>query len=108
MSKIYASLTFLLFSAGGYAQQADSVAFSKASHLAPIATDRPDQTESPYLVPVGYFQIETGFMAEAGHHEGQPQKNVTYHSSLLKYGLSTNFELRLITEYLGYQLRDAE
>lgn len=26
-----------------------------------IVTDRPDQTESPVLVPRGGFQVETGF-----------------------------------------------
>ena len=71
--------------------------------LEPIATDRPDQTESPYLVPVGYFQIETGFQLEADKRDGQSEKNLTYHSSLLKYGISKNLELRFITEYLGYQ-----
>ncbi|MEO5905559.1 MAG: hypothetical protein ABIQ11_02450, partial [Saprospiraceae bacterium] len=29
--------------------------------ISPIATDRPDQTETPSLVPKGYFQMENGF-----------------------------------------------
>ncbi len=63
----------------------------------PIEADRPDQTETPALVPKGMFQIESGFSY---------QKNDTQSSSsalpsvLLKYGISDRFELRLITEFV--------
>lgn len=44
---------FLIFSGALYAQE------NKKYH-GPIITDRPDQTESPFLIPKGLLQIETG------------------------------------------------
>ncbi|HRI22668.1 MAG TPA: hypothetical protein PLA68_17025 [Panacibacter sp.] len=35
-----------------------------AQEIAPIQTDRPDQTECPFTVPVRHFQMETGFSFE--------------------------------------------
>jgi hypothetical protein len=67
----------------------------------PIATDRPDQTESPYLVPRGMFQIETGIWMENDRNEGRRIKNKAYNTTLFKIGVSDQFELRLISEYLG-------
>lgn len=80
-----ASLLFILFSSVR-AQEAPS----------PIATDRPDQTESSSLVPKGYFQWETGFLYE---HANTTEQNYSYNTSLFKYGLFESFELRLIVEY---------
>jgi hypothetical protein len=62
-----------------------------------LVTDRPDQTESAQIVPMGSLQIETGFMIE----DDGPFTNYTYNTSLFRYGINKNFELRLITEYLG-------
>jgi hypothetical protein len=60
----------------------------------PIITDRPDQTESPFIVPVKHFQVETGFIFEqADTHE----QSFVYPTILFKYGLTDNFELRVIT-----------
>lgn len=66
-----------------------------------IVTDRPDQTESPSLVPTGGLQVETGFIYETNTHESVRSRNITYNTSLIKYGVNQNFELRLISEYLG-------
>ena len=66
-----------------------------AQVVEPIQADRPDQTETPSLVPKGMFQLEAGFTY---------QKNKAYSTSLAlptalwKYGVNENFELRLITE----------
>jgi hypothetical protein len=39
--------------------------FLKAQNeIAPIILDRPDLTESPYLVPKNYFQMESGILFE--------------------------------------------
>lgn len=43
-------LVFLFISASIYAQE-----------IEPIQADRPDQTETPAIVPKGMFQVETGF-----------------------------------------------
>ena len=66
-----------------------------------IVTDRPDQTESPSLVPRGGLQVETGFVYEKDREENINATNFTYNTTLLKYGVNEHFELRLISEYLG-------
>lgn len=65
----------------------------------PIQTDRPDHSETPFLVPKGYFQMEHGFSIEDTDPD-QAGFVYTYPSSLWKYGVNDNFELRLITEYI--------
>lgn len=66
-----------------------------------IVTDRPDQTEAPVLVPRGGLQVETGFVYEKDREQNVSTTNFTYNTTLIKYGVNENFELRLITEYLG-------
>lgn len=61
----------------------------------PIQTDRPDQTETPALVPKGMFQVETGFSVQKNDANSNTQ---TLPSTLWKYGVNDHFELRLITE----------
>lgn len=74
----------------------------------PIATDRPDQTESPFLVPKGMFQAELGTSFEKDKDDSLHLTNATYGTALWKYGLSRHIELRLITEYLGTELQDVK
>ncbi len=66
-----------------------------------IATDRPDQTECPSIVPKGMFQLETGFQYEADKQDSVRLRNFTYCTSLIKYGISDYAEIRLIIEYSG-------
>lgn len=72
------------------------VAFSQETEIEPITTDRPDQTESPSIVPKGMFQMEHGFGFEKVNGRS---KNFVTPSSLLKYGLNGTFEFRLIAEF---------
>lgn len=61
----------------------------------PIEIDRPDQTETPAIVPKGMFQMESGFSYEkdkSDHAWVTP-------SALMKYGVNNHFELRLIVEH---------
>jgi Putative MetA-pathway of phenol degradation len=60
-----------------------------------IQTDRPDQTECPFITPVGFLQAENGFTYE---NIDKKNKSITLPTILWKYGLNKNFELRLITE----------
>jgi hypothetical protein len=60
-----------------------------------IILDRPDLTESPFVVPKGYLQFENGFMYESNENE----RTLTSPTSLIKYGVNSNFELRLIATY---------
>lgn len=67
----------------------------------PIVTDRPDQTEAPQLTPRGWFQFEFGVQSESDEDErlGSKVQALLYNTTLWKYGLSNNVELRLITEF---------
>ena len=60
-----------------------------------IQTDRPDQSESPVVIPVNHFQIESGIVFEKDTEDGLTTKSLSYPSLLLRYGVFKNFELRL-------------
>ena len=66
-----------------------------------LITDRPDQTESSVVVPRKHLQIETGFVMENSSGNLFSARSFAYNSTLLRYGLFDNFELRLGLEYLG-------
>jgi hypothetical protein len=66
-----------------------------AQQLPSIQTDRPDQTECPYIVPTKHFQLELGFNYESIN---TTNKNWILPTALWKYGVNDHFELRLITE----------
>ena len=66
-----------------------------------LITDRPDQTESSSVVPHKSLQIETGFVMENYQTDLAINKAFAYNTTLLRYGLLKNFELRLGLEYLG-------
>jgi hypothetical protein len=63
----------------------------------PLEADRPDQTETPSIVPVGMFQVESGFSFEKSEAQSF---SFLLPSSLCKYGVSKKKELRMITEFL--------
>ncbi|WP_299437706.1 transporter [uncultured Aquimarina sp.] len=80
-----------------------------------LVTDRPDQTESPTVVPKGYLQIETGAFYEDAGEDAFKQKTTTFNTTLLRYGLLDNLELRIgwdfaetKTEINGTELDDVE
>lgn len=77
--------------------QAGSLSLN-AQDSSEIETDRPDQTETPALVPKNYFQVELGF-----NKETENSNNFTWllPAALLKYGLSHRVELRLEAAYLS-------
>ena len=80
-------------------------AFVKAQDKGPeLITDRPDQTESSAVVPHKSLQIETGFVMENDETNLVKQKSIAYNTTLLRYGLLENFELRFGLEYLGEKM----
>ena len=89
--KILISTLFLFFAVALQAQQ-------QAPNL---VTDRPDQTESAAIVPKRFLQIETGFIFQNDKNEISRNKSFAYNTTLLRYGLWDNFELRLGAAYLG-------
>lgn len=70
---------------------------SQAQLTEKIEADRPDQTETPFVVPRNYFQAEFGFNRES-YRTGVIQ--FLHPTSLLKYGLNNKIELRLEATYL--------
>ncbi|MFD3293783.1 transporter [Aquirufa sp. KTFRIE-69F] len=54
-----------------------------------IETDRPDQTECPFIVKKGFLQAEIGF--------NRSNREYLFPTSLLKYGVSKRFELRYVS-----------
>lgn len=59
----------------------------------PIATDRPDFTESAYVVPKGMTQIETG----TTYQRLKDSNETTIPETLIRHAVVQNFELRLGT-----------
>jgi hypothetical protein len=63
-----------------------------------METDRPDQTESPYITKKGWFQAEAGFNLE---NDRSGFKTLVHPTVLSKYGVCRWFEFRLITEFVS-------
>jgi hypothetical protein len=59
-----------------------------------IETDRPDQTETPFLTPKKWMQFEIGFNNQQNK---KGSKEYFYPTLLSKFGVSKCFELRVIT-----------
>lgn len=60
-----------------------------------MITDRPDATESPSVVPKDHLQVETGGLYESfGENNIEIERSV-YNTTLIRYGLLKNFEIRL-------------
>lgn len=68
-----------------------------------IEADRPDQTETPAIVPRGMFQVESGFTYQK--NDGN-SSTFNLPSTLWKYGVSDKLELRLITEFVHEKIQD--
>ena len=78
-----------------------SISQSTFSQVGDISTDRPDQSESPYLMDKGYFQTEVGITSE----NDEPVKDfktstLSAPSLLFRYGAAKNVELRAGIEVL--------
>lgn len=61
-----------------------------------METDRPDQTECPFIVKKGWIQAEWGFNLE----KENGFSTVVHPTVLWKYGVAKKFEFRLITEWI--------
>ena len=58
-----------------------------------METDRPDQTESPFIVKKGYLQIESGF----NKNYISTEKEYSFPTTLMKLGLNKKFEFRYLS-----------
>jgi hypothetical protein len=77
---------------------------SNSQTLEAIIPDRPGQTNPPNIVPLGIFQLETGFSRESSKTDDILTTNFLYNTSLIRLGLLENCELRLIFEYAGTKI----
>ncbi len=71
--------------------------------MRPLATDRPDKTESPITVDAGHFQIETDFVNAAFNRDNRNGRNfrsrgASFALSNLKVGLTNSSDLQLVIE----------
>jgi hypothetical protein len=76
-----------------------------------LITDRPDQTESPFVVPIDAFQLETGFVYQKQKYSSDgitfENDNLILASTLCRYGVNSFMELRFGGEYFyGQTLAD--
>ena len=70
------------------------------NELPDIYADRPGMATPPSIAEPTSFQIETGFSFEKNMLEKPSQQNIGYNSTLLRYGINKNSEIRLQTDYL--------
>lgn len=73
-----------------------------------MITDRPHIAESPFLVPKGMLQWESGFQFEHTNSGMYKTKEYTYNTTLVRLGLSRRFEARFETDYLGTRVNTSE
>lgn len=73
--------------------------------LEALITDRPDATESPTAVPKGFLQVETGAFYETFEDQNIKTENYTYNTTLVRYGLLNNLELRLGWDFVEGKTR---
>lgn len=59
----------------------------------PINTDRPDQSDGTYTMPKKNLQLETGFIY------GKNEENYFTHDIMLRYGITSSTEVRLLFDY---------
>lgn len=76
-----------------------------AQEIPSIQTDRPDQTECPFITPIGCFQLETGMSYE---NTANNATEIIAPTVLTRFGITNNFELRLITEFTEQKSLDSK
>jgi len=75
--------------------QAAKEALKQAVINSALITDRPDATESPNTIPVGFVQYEGGFLFSKDKPGTQGVEKTVYNTGLFRIGLLDNLELRL-------------
>ncbi|GAA4940427.1 hypothetical protein GCM10023314_11560 [Algibacter agarivorans] len=72
--------------------------------LGALITDRPDATESPSTIPVGYIQVETGAFYESFEENNIKNDTYTFNTTLVRLGLLDNLELRLGWDFVEHKI----
>ncbi|WP_452220544.1 transporter [Lacinutrix salivirga] len=80
------------------------VSAQENTNLETLITDRPDATESPTAMPKRFLQVETGAFYESYKENNTKTEDFTYNTTLVRYGLLDNLELRLGWNYTNSKL----
>lgn len=64
-----------------------------------LVTDRPDQTESAVVVPLGSLQIESGLLLEYSDFEGVYARSILAPTTLFRLGIFKCLELRFVSQF---------
>ena len=103
MKKIYlialSLFSFILLSAQNDSIGVQNNQEEKSDLKAALITDRPDATESSFIVPARSLQIETGVIFENTKTNSYSIDDWYLGTTLLRYGVWDNFELRLGSYY---------
>ena len=83
------------------AQATGNVTVPVKKEVAKLVTDRPTQTVSSTVVPMGSFQLEAGSSIEFTPQEGtrKDKNSLLAPTTLLRYGVSQYFELRAVSQF---------
>jgi hypothetical protein len=79
-----------------------------AALLRDLSTDRPDQTESPYTVDAGHWQLEMDFVNHTRDQEGMVRERMWSVAPFnLKLGLTNHVDLQLMVDpHLSTRIED--
>jgi hypothetical protein len=80
---------------------------SQTTELPDISADRPGMATPASIMQAGYFQIETGFSYENNNRDNILQEIFLYNTSLLRYGINKNSEIRIQTDYAQVKTESA-
>lgn len=64
-----------------------------------ISTDRPTVVVSPYIIPKGSFQIESGVIYTNRNDQSKIQEQWDFATTLFRYAIFDNFEVNLFSGY---------
>ncbi len=73
--------------------------FGQSDSIPPISTDRPTQSVSPYFVPRGAFQLETGAVYTDRTDDYNEIQMWSLGTTQIRYGIFDNFEVNVGTSY---------
>jgi hypothetical protein len=81
---------------------------AQGDSLSQLTSDRTLQTETPDLLPQGFFQVETGF-GYIDRNETEAETNrVKIASTTLRFGVFSHFEVRVASGMESVAVRDKE
>jgi hypothetical protein len=87
MKRVYLLFTIIFISTTVFSQEENT--------QVDMVTDRPDATESSSVVPLHKLQIETGAFYESFEENNFKTEVLGYNTTLVRFGLLENLELRL-------------